>query len=233
MGHSCANDYNTEDNRNSIGFLAEWHYEPDIVSTLMMRSGDIETNPGPVMTRRQSQRKEEENRDVGEKARLEEETKQTRTPVKVTRKGKLPRRKAKTPPKKRVIAIDCGDPECITPLDGRSVKVKCSECSKQYHKLCAGERSKMDRIIKIKALLEKWRCKSCVSGNTNQENATNQVVPDVQPEVQPELQEQPTEREETTEEKKLCMHVDCGKPIRGKGVECSECKGVVHAQPEC
>ena len=91
----------------------------------------------------------------------------------------------------------------------------------------------MDRIIKIKALLEKWRCKSCVSGNTNQENATNQEVPDVQLEVQPELQEQPTERKETTEEKKLCMHFDFGKPIRRKGVEFSECKGVVHAQPTC
>ena len=111
--------------------MAEWHYEPDIVSTLMMRSGDIETNPGPVMTRRQSQRKEEENRDVGENARLGKETKQTRTPVKVTRKGKLPRRKAKTPPKKRSMAIGCGDPECVTPLNGRSVKVKCSECSRQ------------------------------------------------------------------------------------------------------
>ena len=39
---------------HSIGFLIEGHYEPDLVSLLLRRAGDVEVNPGPVQTRRQT-----------------------------------------------------------------------------------------------------------------------------------------------------------------------------------
>ena len=78
------------------------HYEPDLVSMLQRRAGDIETNPGPVMTRRQS-RSEEANHVnhsdpiVGELEEIpskdashvqSQETKKIRTPMRVKKRRK-------------------------------------------------------------------------------------------------------------------------------------------------
>ena len=90
------------------------HYEPDLVSMLQMRVGDIETNPGPVMTRRQSRSEEANHVNHGDPivGELEEspskdashvqsqETKKIRTPMRVRKEGKLPRRRINTNRKK-------------------------------------------------------------------------------------------------------------------------------------
>ena len=46
QGHICFT--------HTIGFLSEGHYEPDLVSLLLRKAGDVEVNPGPVQTRRQA-----------------------------------------------------------------------------------------------------------------------------------------------------------------------------------
>jgi hypothetical protein len=228
----------------------------------MMRAGDVETNPGPVMTRGQSQREEsttgkEEDARVGpptEKARLDKGEEKMRTPVKVTREGKLPRRRVKTAKRKLSPppTTSCDNPKCRKPFDGRSVIVTCEGCKKQFHKLCAGNRWRMDAVIQKK---EKWRCESCKRNTTNQDATTNQdestegnqtpetTTPETStpetttPETEEGRQEEPSQSpgEETIPQVKLkCMHADCGKYLRARhGIFCTECNGGEHVQMKC
>ena len=70
QGHICFAPH-------TIGFLIRRHYEPDIVSQLLRRAGDIESNPGPIQTRRQ--------RIASQASEQEREYRQSKTPSKRTK----------------------------------------------------------------------------------------------------------------------------------------------------
>ena len=228
------------------------HYEPDLVSMLQRRAGDIETNPGPVMTRRQSRSEEANHVNHGDPivGELEEspskdashvqsqETKKIRTPMRVRKEGKLPRRRINTNRKKLTPppTSSCSNPVCRKPFDGRSVIVTCESCNRQFHKLCGGNRWRMDSVVKNNT---KWRCDDCRRNCANQATTTQPELETPTPETEGTQQQNTEEDQDKTVEppvqiKHKCMHEECGKYLRARsGIFCSECKGGVHVQKNC
>ena len=164
---------------------------------LQRRAGDIATNPGPVMTRRQSRSGETNHINHGDPVvgELEEspskdashvqsqETKKIRTPMRVRKEGKLPRRRINTNRKKLTPppTSSCSYPVCRKPFDGRSVIVTCESCNRQFHKLCGGNRWRMDSVVKNNT---KWRCDDCRRNCANQATTTQPEIETPTPETE-------------------------------------------------
>ena len=130
--------------------------QPDTVSLMLMRSGDVESNPGPS------------TRSAANRKTIAASSPEPPTPKARTRK-KPPNKNSNVDPKGT--APTCRG--CRKRFNTKMLPVTCHQCENQFHKSCTGDsRFKIDKILKYG---RKWTCKFCKFGLTAEEDNTSQT----------------------------------------------------------